>query len=305
MEIEKKNKIKGHITATLSVIIWGTTFISTKVLLVDFTPTEILFFRFILAYLFLFILSPKPIIPKKNKSEFLYAISGLFSVTLYFMFQNVGLTYTLASNAGVLIAVAPMFTAIVSYFMVSRTSLHKNFIIGFFITITGVAIISFNGNFVLKLNPLGDLLMILGALSWGIYCNVLSLIDEENLSLIQRTRKIFFYGLLFLIPVLIFTDFNLGLNRFSDPQMLANIAFLAFAASAITFLLWNFSVGVLGPVKTATYIYFSPIVTIIASVIILHEPFTIISFAGTFLIIFGLVVSERKKKIIVDENNKE
>lgn len=302
MEIEKKNRIKGHVTATLSIIIWGTTFISTKVLLVDFSPTEILFFRFTLAFLFLFILSPKPIFPKKNKNELLYAISGLLSVTLYFMFQNVGLIYTLASNAGVLIAVAPMFTAIVSYFMISRANLHRNFIIGFFITITGVAIISFNGNFVLKLNPIGDILIILGALSWGFYCNVLSLIKDTELTLIQQTRKIFFYGLVFLIPVLVFADFELALYRFSSPQILANILFLALAASAITFLLWNYSVSVLGPVKASTYIYFSPIVTVIASVIVLHEPFTIISFIGTFLIILGLVISEKRKKIIDHED---
>jgi len=87
----------------------------------------------------------------------LYAAAGLCGVALYFLFQNIGLVYTLASNAGVIIAVAPMFTAIVSYFLVSRTSLHRNFIIGFFITIAGVALISFNGNFILKLNPLGAL----------------------------------------------------------------------------------------------------------------------------------------------------
>lgn len=301
MEIENKQRIKGHITATLSIIIWGTTFISTKVLLVDFTPIEILLFRFALAFIFLFIISPRPILPKKNKNELLYALSGLLSVTLYFMFQNVGLVYTLASNAGVLIAVAPMFTAIISYFMISQTSLHKNFIIGFIITITGVAIISFNGNFVLKLNPIGDILIILGALSWGFYCNVLSLIKDSKLSLVQQTRKIFFYGLIFLIPILALTDFQLGLHRFSNPQILANIIFLSLAASAITFLLWNYSVNVLGPVKASTYIYFSPIVTVIASVIILHEPFTLVSFIGTFLIIFGLLISERKKSIVHED----
>lgn len=295
MEIVRKNKIKGHAAAATSILVWGITFISTKVLLEDFTPTEILFYRFILAYLLLFLLSPKPIMPKREKKELLYAAAGLCSVTLYFMFQNIGLTYTLASNAGVIIAVAPMFTAIVSYFLISPTSLHRNFIIGFFVTIIGVAIISFNGNFVLKLNPLGDILIISGALSWGFYCNLLVLIDNKDLSLVQQTRKIFFYGLLFLIPVLLITDFNLGLARFTDFKILGNMLFLAFAASAISFLTWNFAVSVLGSVKTATYIYFSPIVTVIASILILKEPFTWVSLLGTLLIILGLVLSERKK----------
>ena len=117
----------------------------------------------------------------------------------------------------------------------------------------------------LKLNPLGDILMILGALSWAFYCNLLVFIDEKELSIIQHTRKVFFYGLLLMIPVIPFTDFHLGLSRFADPANLTNILFLAFGASAISFVTWNFAVGVLGSVKTATYIYFSPIVTVVAS----------------------------------------
>ena len=297
MEMETKQKIKGHFAASSSILIWGLTFISTKVLLEDFTPIEILFYRFILAYLMLFILSPKPILPKKDKTELLYAAAGLCGVSLYFLFQNIGLTYTLASNAGVIVAVAPMFTAIVSYFLISRESLHRNFVIGFFITIAGVIIISFNGNFVLKLNPLGDILMILGALSWAFYCNLLVLIDNKDLSMIQQTRKVFFYGLLFMVPVILFTDFHLGLSRFAEPANLANLLFLAFGASAISFMTWNFAVSVLGSVKTATYIYFSPIVTVIASVFVLREPFTWVSLSGTVLIILGLVISERKSRV--------
>ena len=295
MEMETKHKIKGHIAASISILIWGITFISTKVLLEDFTPIEILFYRFVFAYLLLFILSPKVIRPKKDKSELLYAAGG-FCVTLYFMFQNVGLVYTLASNAGVIVSVAPMFTAILAYFLISRDSLHRNFIIGFLITIVGVTLISFNGNFVLKLNPLGDILMILGALSWAFYCNILVLINNKALSLIEQTRKVFFYGIAFMTPVLLFTDFELGISRLANPAILANILFLAFGASAIAFLTWNFAVSVLGSVRTVTYIYFSPIVTVIASVIILHEPITWISLSGTILIIFGLIVSERKSR---------
>jgi drug/metabolite transporter (DMT)-like permease len=295
METERKDKIKGHIAASVSILIWGITFISTKVLLKDFSPTEILFFRFILAYLLLFALSPKIIKPKKNKTELLYAAAGLCAVTLYFLFQNTGLTYTLASNAGVIIAVAPMLTALVSYFMISRLSLHRNFIIGFFITMGGVIIISFNGNFVLKLNPLGDILIILGALSWAFYCNILVLINNKDLSLVQHTRKVFFYGLIFMIPALLLTDFHFGFYRFYQGEYLFNMLFLAFGASALSFMTWNHAVEILGPVKTATYIYFNPIVTIVASIIILHEPFSWISLLGTLLIISGLMVSERKR----------
>lgn len=294
-EIETQTRIKGHVAAASSILIWGFAFISTKVLLKDFSPIEILFYRFVLVYLFLFVLSPKPVMPKRSKSELLYIAAGLCCAS-HFMFTNVGLTYTLASTVGVLTAVVPLFTAIISYFVISRDSIHRNFIIGFFITITGVAMINFNGNFMLKLNPLGDILILIGVLAWAIYCVIMVFITDEGLSLIQQTRKIFFYGIVFLIPVIAVSDFKFGLSRFTNLEILGNMFFLAFIALGLSFLTWNFAVGILGSVKTATYLYFSPIVTIVASIIILHEPITWISFTGSVLIILGLIVSERKKK---------
>lgn len=295
MEALSKNRMKGHIAATICIFIWGITFISSKILLVKFSPTELFYFRFLLAYVFLFILSPKPIKPKRNKTELLYALAGLTGVTFYFMFQNIGLQYTLASNAGVLVAVAPMFTAIVAFFLVSKSSLHRNFILGFIVSITGVAIISFNGNFVLQLNPFGDVLIILGALSWGFYSNILTMIEGSTLTLVQRTRKIAFYGLLFVTPLLPILDFKLGIERFTTFSVVGNLLFLGIAASAISFLAWGYAVENLGPVKASTYIYLNPIVTVIASIIILKEPFTWISFLGTILIIIGLFLAERRR----------
>lgn len=298
MEAMRKSRLKGHLAAGTCVFIWGITFISSKVLLVQFSPTELFVFRFLLAYIFLFLLSPKPIMPKANKTEFLYAMAGLTGVAIFFMFQNFGLQYTLASNAGVLVAVAPMFTAIIAFFLISKASLHKNFILGFLFSIVGVAIISFNGNFVLELNPFGDVLIILAALSWGFYSNILTMIEgdeEDSLNLVQRTRKIAFYGLLFVVPLLPFLDFRLGLERFASFQMIGNFLFLGILASAISFVAWGYGVKKLGPVQASTYIYFNPIVTVVASIIILKEPFSWVSFLGTLLIIVGLLIAERKR----------
>ncbi len=64
-----KKTTTGHVTALVTIMIWGTTFISTKILLVDFTPIEILFFRFLLGLLVLIIIYPKRLkIKEKNRS---------------------------------------------------------------------------------------------------------------------------------------------------------------------------------------------------------------------------------------------
>ena len=288
--------LRGHLAAGLCIFIWSITFISTKILLLDFSPTEIVFFRFALAYVMLFILSPRPIIPRFDRQEALYAAAGLCGVTLYFILQNIGLRYTLASNAGVICCIAPMFTAILAHLFGSGEKLRKRFVGGFCIAISGCFLISFNGSFVLKLNPLGDILILVATLSWAFYSNLLVLAENGRFTLIQSTRKIFFYGLLFLLIVLPFTDFQWGLSRFADPKNLFNMLFLGIVASGVCFLAWNYAVSVLGSVKCSVYIYINPVITIFFAALILAEPLTWIMAAGTALTLAGLVFSERKKQ---------
>lgn len=290
--------IKGHLGAGISILIWGVTFISTKVLLEDFSPIEVLFFRFVFAYLLLLILSPRPIRLGTWKQEGVFVSLGLSGVVLYFLFQNIGLQYTLASNAGVLVSVAPMLTAMVAVLMGRGNSLTRWFVFGFILAISGIALVSFNGSFLLKLNPLGDMLLLLAALSWAFYSNLMAFVDQTKLTMIQTTRKVFFYGLLLMLPILPFADVSFGIARFTDPVVLFNMLFLGFGASAFCFLTWNYAVSVLGPVRTSVYIYLIPIVTIAFSVAILKEKLTWISITGTVLILAGLMLSERKNRAV-------
>ncbi len=294
--------LKGHIAAGMSTLIWGVTFINTKILLPEFSPVEILFFRFLMAYIMMFLLSPRPIIPRKELNELLYMAAGLCGVTVYFLFQNIGLEYTLAANAGILISVVPLFIAIVSHFMLPGEHLKKRFALGFLLAIFGIALISFNGSYILKLNPLGDALIIAAALAWAFYSNILVIIERtaERLPLIRHIRKIFFYGLLFMMPALPISGFHWDLVRFGNPVNLFNMLFLGLGASGLCFLTWNFAVLTLGPVKTSVYIYLIPIVNLLFAWLLLNETITYISLTGTGLILTGLFISEQKRTVETD-----
>ena len=293
--MQTDHRIRGHVAAAFTILVWSTTYVSTKVLLQDFSPAEILFFRFILAYLLLFLLSPRPLRPGSWREEMPFAAAGLCGVTLYFLFQNIGLTYTLASNAGLLVSVAALSTADLAFITGSRGILHRWFILGFFVSISGVFLISFNGSFILELNPLGDLFILLGALSWAFYSNILALLSKSGYTLIQRTRKIFFYGILLMLPALLLLDFKPDLSAFAQVENLANMLFLGLGASAFCFLTWSYAVSAIGSVKSTTYLYFSPVITIVFSFIMLREPITWASATGTVLIIAGLVLAEHKR----------
>ena len=80
--------------------------------------------------------------------------------------------------------------------------------------------------------------------------------------------------------------------RFADRTNLLNLLFLGLGASALCFVTWNSAVRLLGAVRTSVYIYLTPVITIVASVLILHEPFTWMTGIGTVLTQAGLVLSE-------------
>ncbi len=130
----------GHLAALFTIIIWGTTFISTKVLLVDFKPVEILFFRFVIGFAALLIVCPRRMKGAEHRQEMTFALAGLSGICLYYLLENIALTYTMASNVGVIISVAPFFTAILSrFFLKSEGKLRVHFFIGFAVAMAAAA----------------------------------------------------------------------------------------------------------------------------------------------------------------------
>ena len=286
----------GHLSALFCILVWGTTFISTKVLLADFSPVEILVLRFTMGFIVLFIAYPKRLKTASMREELLFAGAGLCGVTMYFLLENVALTYTLASNVGVIVSVAPFFTGILSHFLLKGERLHRAFLMGFVIAITGVFLIGYNTSQVLKLNPVGDLLALLASFSWALYSTLMRKIQDLHYNNIACTRRVFLYGLIFMVPALFLMDFNLDFSKVLVPVNLMNLLFLGLFASAQCFVFWNWAVGILGAVKTSLYIYIVPVVTLIAAALLLNETITPTALLGSCLALAGMFLAERRKK---------
>ncbi|QWU18411.1 DMT family transporter [Paenibacillus sophorae] len=296
--MDQRKVTTGHLLALVTILIWGTTFISTKILLTDFAPVEILFFRFLIGYIVLFLVYSRPIRTKDFKEELLFISAGLCGVTLYFLIENIALIYTLASHVGVIVSIAPFFTAVLAHFFLEEEKLNAQFIIGFSLALTGIILIGLNGNFLLQLNPVGDLLAFLAPAVWAIYSVLMRKISGLKHHTTSATRRVFFYGLLFMLPVLFLHKFNLDPDRFHKISNLTNLLYLGLGASALCFVTWNRAVGILGAVKTSVYIYIVPVITVAASALILHEKITWATLAGTLLTLTGSYISERKPNTI-------
>lgn len=291
---QKRIMAIGHLTAFLTILIWGSTYISTKILLVDFSPIEILVFRFTIGYVTLFLAHPRAVKTKSWKEELLFALAGLCGVTLYFLLENIALTYTLASNVGIIVSMAPFFTAVLSHFLLKGERFRPQFFVGFIVALTGIFLIGYNANEVLRLNPIGDILALLAALAWALYSVLMRKVRNLGYHTIGCTRRVFFYGLLFMIPAALRMEFTLNLNRLASASNLFNLLFLGLMASALCFATWNWAVGILGAVKTTLYIYIVPVVTILAAALVLHEKITPLALAGAFLALLGMFIAERR-----------
>ena len=287
-----KNQNAGHLLALLTVFLWGTTFISTKVLLTGFQPVEILFFRFVIAIVVLTLACPKRIKGFDLRREGLFALAGLTGICLYYLMENIALTYTMASNVGVIVSIAPFFTAILGHLVFKDgEKLYGSFFVGFIVAMAGISLISFNGA-ELHLSPKGDILSVIAAAIWAVYSVCVKKIESYGYNTIVSTRRIFMYGIVFMIPALVIFGFSPDMTLLTQPKYIGNLLFLGLGASAVCFVTWNHALKLIGVIKSSVYIYLAPVVTVIASFIILHENITVMSAAGTLLTLVGLIISE-------------
>ena len=291
--MDERKRFLGHTAALATVCVWGSTFAAVVILLRSFTPVEILFFRFGIAALALNLIYPKRMGKTTWKQEAYFLAAGLTGVTMYFLFQDFALTHTAASNVGVIVAISPVFTVLLTWGFLSKERPKLQFFLGALLAIGGIGLISFAGS-QLELHPDGDLLAVGAALSWAVYSVLLKKIGTFGFHTIQITRRIFLYGLICLIPVILVSDFHLGLERFTEWQNLVSILFLGLGASAVCFALWSFSLDQLGAVKTSVYIYLVPLVTVIVSVLFLRDTVTWLKAAGIGMTLAGLALSNRK-----------
>lgn len=292
-----KNKLGNntlyHLMALFTVGIWGTTFVSTKVLMKNgLSPEDILFYRFMLAYLSIWFICPRKLFANRLKDELLFIASGACGGSLYFIAENRALGITLASNVALILCTASIFTAFLSHLFVKGERLKKNLILGSFIALAGVAFVVFNGSFILKINPAGDLLTIIASLMWAFYGIILKKLDSKY-STLFITRKVFFYGIITLLPAFIFSPLTTDAKILFNPMVLGNLLFLGLVASMLCYILWNVCVKNLGAVRTTNYVYIVPIITLIASSILINEPITLFAVIGALFILSGVYIAEK------------
>lgn len=283
-------RTKGILYMFITVLMWGVSFVATKVLVSYVPPFTAGILRFMLASAILYtIIRAKE--AYKGKDKLYMMLAGFFGVTMYFVFENTGLQLTTATNGSLIVSSTPVWYLLVRDLLDRRRSATIRYI-GTIMAFIGVSIIVLNGRFVLKLNPLGDILMFGAAIAWILYTIFVEhLKDYDQLKV---ARDINFWGMLLFIPFVMYelAKSPVNIHTWTSTPALLSLLYLGIFCSALGYLLWNKAIAYAGGRTVTNGLYLIPIVTVIAEIIILGTKPNIYTIIGGALTIIGTYIAE-------------
>ena len=287
--------------AFVTVAIWGSTFVFTKMLLLNgLSPAQIFTLRFIIAYVLLlaFELTFKRqsfrLFSTSWRDELVMLLLGITGGSLYFLTENAAMLYTTATNTSLIVCSCPLFAMLlvaVAYRQTERFTRMQVF--GSLLACMGMAVVVLNGRFVLHLSPLGDILAFGACLCWAVYSLLIKPVSERY-STFFITRKVFAYGLLTILPYYFVCPGFPSMEVILSSEVIWNLLFLGVIASMVCFLVWNWVLHQLGTVLATNWVYFNPLTTILFAWWLLHEHITIWFLLGSLFIIVGMILSDKK-----------
>lgn len=288
-----------HLGALLVVMMWGGSFVSTKVLINNHLgPVEIYIYRFVLAYLLVFAMCHKKILANNWRDELLFMVCGLCGSSIYFIAENNAVNYTRASDVSMITTLSPLLTTLLIGVLYKNERPGKWIYISSVIALIGVGCIVFKDGFssvAASSGPdslsmaIGDLLALGAAFSWAIYAVVLRKLNVTY-SAQFVTRKTFFYGLVTALPFWAISAEPVSpLSNLLSVEVIGNLLFLGVMCSMLAYIVWSAIMNTLGAITTNNYLYVQPIFTmIIAAILFDNDPITAMGCFGALLIVGGL-----------------
>jgi len=283
-----------HLLALSVACFWGSTFVASKVLLnAGLTPAEIMCLRFVLAWVLMLPWCHKQLLTNL-RDELLMVVLGLTGGSLYFLSENTAVQISSAtSTVALLVCTTPIVTALMNRMIHRNEHLSGRFLVGSMIALVGVSLVVFNGVFVLDDDPLVIILSIGASVMWGIYSLVIRHVEKRYSSAVI-TRKVFFWGILTMLPVCLLEENNFDTELFT-PTVIGTLLFLGLVASLGCFLLWNIVLRRIGIIAAGNYLYFNPVTSLIVAYFVLDERITWLAILGCGLTIAGVYFCNKKR----------
>ncbi len=271
------------------VLIWGVSFAATRVAVAEIPPLTAALLRFGLASAVLYPLVRRrwgrlALDPADRRDGVLLGLSG---VTLAFLFENIGLTYTTASHGALIVSTAPLATALAES-VVRRRLPSARVLLGFSTALVGVGLIVGLGGGG-EATWYGDLLVLGTVFCWVGYSFLTKRLTGRYPTLVV-TQVAMVTGTLGLVPLAL-GELAFMPARLPGPGPLLAIVYLGVLCSAVAYLWWNQAIRVLGVTATNSLVYGIPLVGVAAGVLLLGEPLTPVVAGGGALVVTGVVVA--------------
>lgn len=284
------SKAYRYLLILLAIIFWGTSFVATKTVLHEIKPVTIIILRLILASVLLTIIA---LSTKRKFSINLKSHGWIFILALVAVFhlwiQVTGLQYTTAANTGWIIGTAPIFMAILGFvFYKEKVTLFQ--FAGIVVAIAGLLLLIGKGDITTigLIENKGDLLVLGSAFTWGVYSMV-----NKKISLSYSPLMTILY--LFLMMAVIIIPFNLNSETINSVINLSPISwmwilFLGIFCSGVAYVIWAQALRDMESAKVGAFLYFEPLVTVIAAWFFLKEEITLLMILSGLLITAGVFI---------------
>lgn len=285
-----RSKSFRYLLILLAVIFWGTSFVATKTVLNEIKPVTVIILRLILASILLTIIA---LYTKRKFSLNLKSHSWIFILALVAVFhlwiQVTGLQYTTAANTGWIIGTAPIFMAILGFVFYKEKITLLQFL-GILVALVGLLLLIGKGDItnIGLIENQGDLLVLGSAFTWGVYSMV-----NKKISLSYSPLMTILY--LFLMMAVIIIPFNLNTETINSVINLSFISwmwilFLGIFCSGIAYVIWAQALRDMESAKVGAFLYFEPLVTVIAAWFFLQEEITLLMIFSGLLITAGVFI---------------
>jgi drug/metabolite transporter (DMT)-like permease len=276
-----------------TVIVWGWTFVATKVLVAEVGPVEIFALRLAIGLPFLGILLLVRRVPLRfARGDALPLLLGGAIFTLHVLVQIAGLETTTATNTGWIIAVSPLAIAILSFFFL-RERIGWNGVAGIAIATAGILILVSRGRLtdLRWLRSTGDWLVLVSAHTWALYT-----VATRDLARRHEALAVTFAILLIagaFAAVVFGVAGDVARVRELSARGIAALLFLAIPGQALGQWFWQEGVARLGAARAGVYLYLEPLATLTLAVPLLGEPFGPVVALGGGLVLAGVYVGQR------------
>jgi drug/metabolite transporter (DMT)-like permease len=294
-----RRRILAYIEVTLAVLVWGGSFVATKVALQEVAPAAVVWLRFGIGMLILgaaVVIRRQFILPERKDLAYL-ALLGFIGITFHQWLQSTGLQTAQATTTAWIVATTPVFMALLGW-MVLKERLAGTQVAGITLAAFGVLLVVSNGNLASiglgQFGTWGDFLVLLSALNWAIF----SALSRRGLMTYKASPMIFYvmgFGWLFS-SLWFFSGAGLGqLAQLSRAGWLA-IAFLGVFCSGLAYIFWYDALQNMPVAQAGAFVYIEPFVTVVVAALILGEPMLWTSLLGGGLILAGVILVQSVRK---------